>query len=159
MSIQIVARHHLLVLFFCFFIAIFDLKAIENKDYILTKSNKVNIRSGPDPRYIVKFVYIKKNTILKIKNVFDDWYEVEDLEGDSGWVYKNLISRPKKIKYLTIKSRENIFCYKNPGNKKKIAFKVSYLVNFKLNKCLDVKCLVEKDSLKGWCEKKYLWGL
>ena len=157
MSTHTPAQHHLLVLFFCFFI--FDLKAIENKDYILTKSNKVNIRSGPDPRYIVKFVYIKKNTILKIKNIFDDWYEVEDLEGDSGWVYKNLILQPKKVKYLTIKSRDNIFCYKKPGIKQKIAIKASYLANFKLNKCYESWCFVEKDNVKGWCEKKYLWGL
>jgi SH3-like domain-containing protein len=134
-----------------------SLKAHEN--YIYTKSSKVNIRSGPDSRYVVKFIYIKKNTILRIKNTFDEWYETEDMEGDSGWVYKNLVSKQKKIKYTTVMSRSGTACYNNTNANKKITMKVSYLVNLKLKECNDTWCLVEKNNLTGWCKKKHLWGV
>ena len=126
--------------------------------YLITRSDKVNARTGPSFRYVVKFTYIKKGTILKVTNTFEDWYLIEDLEGDEGWVHKNIVISQKNSKSITIKSNKDIFCYKQPVLETQKVFKTSHLVNFRMKSCNENWCHLEKEGISGWCQKKYLWG-
>jgi SH3-like domain-containing protein len=148
-------KARLFVLILCIY---FEARCRDNK-YLITKFSKVNIRTGPDFRYSVKYTYIKKNTVLRIKNIFDEWYLVEDLEGDTGWIYKNLVASPKKTQFVTVKTHNVMTCYIKQSLESRVVFKASYLVNFKVKFCSQDWCLLEKDGISGWCENKNLWGL
>ncbi len=132
---------------------------ISESNYVLTKSDKINARSGPNTRYKIKCIYIKKHILLKIKNTFENWYEVEDIQGETGWIQKNFLQKEKKVKYATVKDLGSITCYSESHNMERIAFKADYLTSFKVKKCEKDRCLLEKDGVRGWCEKKSLWGL
>lgn len=138
---------------------IFTMSNAETNRYYLTKSNHINARTGPENFYNIKITYKKKYLILKILNEYDEWYQTEDLEGEKAWIHKNFLSKQKKKKYITIKDKNGIVCYKNPDKNSKIAFESEYLVNFQLKNCQDKFCLVSKEKIEGWCEKEKLWGL
>jgi SH3-like domain-containing protein len=136
----------------------FQSQAAKNEFYF-TKSNNINARTGPENFYKVKMVYKKKFLLLKILNESDEWYQIEDIEGDKGWIHKNYLSKQKKKQYVTVIEKNDIQCYEKPNLESKVVFMSGYLVNFELKKCEGDFCLITKQKIKGWCEKNKLWGI
>jgi len=125
--------------------------------YFFTKSNYINAHTGPENFYKIKIIYRKKYLLLRVVNEYNDWYQVEDIEGEKSWIYRNFLSKQKKKQYVSIK--EETFCYKKPTKSSQVAFKSGYLVNFQLKYCHNEFCLLSKEKIEGWCEKSKLWGL
>lgn len=140
----------------------FDKNLINKKNisenFLAVKSDKINMRTGPNNRYDIKYIYIKKNMVFKITDSFEEWYKVEDIDGEEGWIKKNLFFHSKKQKFAMIRSKDSIFCYSGRNTQAKKVFKIDYLGLVKLVECRGEWCLVKKQDLKAWCESKFLWG-
>ena len=91
---------------------------------------------------------------MKIIDEFESWKKIMDVNGISGWISNSQLS---KKEYVIIKEIEEII-YKFPTTKsKKIAIiRKNFIVRTK--KCMEDWCLIKKDEIKGWVEKKSLWG-
>ena len=133
--------------------------AITKNEFYITKSNHINARTGPENFYKIKMVYKKKSLVLRVLNESDEWYQIEDIEGEKGWIHRNYLAKQKKKQYVTIKEKSDISCYDKPNKESKIAFESGYLVNFELKRCEGDFCLLKKERIQGWCEKNKLWGL
>ena len=155
-------KKFLFILFFLFLWAESSFaKSIEHEreKFLSIRSDKVNMRTGPSPRYDVMYIYIKKNTPFKILDSFEEWYKVEDLDGEHGWIKKNLFLNSKRQRYGAVINHDGIFCNQSPSNASKKKIKIDYLHFVKLNDCKNqFWCLVQIDETKAWCEKKFLWG-
>lgn len=56
--------------------------------YVSLRSDEVNMRAGPAPRFPILWTYKRKELPVKIEREFDVWRLVEDMDGIKGWVHQ-----------------------------------------------------------------------
>ena len=76
--------------------------------FVSLKSNEVNLRVGPSFNYPVKIKYIQKNLPVEIVDEHDVWRQIQDIDGNLGWIYKGLL---KGNRYGIILSETNKFSF------------------------------------------------
>ena len=132
----------------------FQFSSLASKEKFLSlKKNKVNVRYGPSFEFPVKYTYNKINLPIKQIDKKENFRRIIDFKKNSGWIH---ISQLKKVNsVITIKD--------------KILFKKSTIfsepiANIKKGrllvviKCEENWCKIKTESLKGWVDKKDLWG-
>lgn len=116
------------------------------------KSNRINIRVGPGDRYPIAWVYEKKYLPFKIVSSFYDWYKIEDISKEQGWVHKSLVS----FKKTALTTKNTILYCSDSTDSKKIAKIEPMCLFFVLGEKGDF-IKVKKDEFKGWILKCDLW--
>lgn len=127
--------------------------------FVSTRSESVNVRTGPGERYPVKWVLRKQGMPIEITAEYDNWRKVRDWEGTEGWVHMALLS-----------GRRNAIIYPSDSvlrNKPDaIAQPVARLqkgVMGRLKKCLTDWCELTIGptglTTTGWVNKSSLWGV
>jgi len=126
-------------------------------------AGKVNVRQGPGLDYAVKFQYTRKGYPVKIVAEADDWWLVEDYDGDSGWVSSRLLSSRHKV--LVTGDPENalpVALRGEPDDKAPITAALEPGVILDFQKCQANWCLVEhRDGGRkheGWIHLSHIWG-
>lgn len=128
-------------------------------EMLSVKGDKVNIRSGPGKKYRVRWEY-GDGFPLRILKKKGKWLQVKDFEGDSGWVYKNLlVDKPRMIVKANRNQNKSINIRKEPGTTKKIVGKAYYGVVFSSIEQKSGWVKVRHESgLEGWIKRSLLWG-
>ena len=112
-----------------------------------------NIRSGPGTKYEI-LCQAEKYYPINIIKKSGNWYQVEDFEGDVGWIHKSLIRKISSV--ITIKSKCNI--RSGPGMKYKIVFISKKGVPFKVLKKKGNWIRVQhSEGHEGWIHKSLVW--
>lgn len=125
---------------------------------LCVKVPESNIRSGPGKDYEViwqayRFMPFEKVGISHSGN----WYAVRDLDGDVGWVYKNLVTN--KYRCAVVKSRI-VNIRKGPGTNYAKAFSEpaqrydTFRIIQRRGAWLKVK---DEWNNVGWIHRDYLW--
>lgn len=141
----------IIFIFFSFFALAEDV----NPYFVSTKSNEVNVRTGPSTKYPVKWKILRLNEPLKVTKKFEYWRNIVDSSGDSGWVHvSNICTKP----YIKIISQGMTIIFEKPDKNSKVVFKTENDVLFKLLNCDNSWCKIEKNGLKGWIKKIDIWG-
>ena len=60
--------------------------------FVSLKSDKVNVRGGPNKDQNVTWVYTRTGLPVEITAEFENWRRIRDWEGAEGWVYHSLLS-------------------------------------------------------------------
>ena len=92
---------------------------------------------------------------LKEISEYDNWKKIQDFSGRVGWISNSQLSRQEYV----ITTIPDQYLYKFPtNNSKKIAVvkKESLLKIIKEN---EGWLLLESDGIKGWINKKAVWGV
>ncbi|HEY4981694.1 MAG TPA: SH3 domain-containing protein, partial [Pseudolabrys sp.] len=58
--------------------------------FVSLKSDRVNVRSGPNKDQDVRWVYTRAGMPVEITAEFENWRRIRDWEGAEGWVYHSL---------------------------------------------------------------------
>ena len=124
--------------------------------FVSTKFNESNLRIGASIDYPIKLTYFLENFPLKIIGEYEFWREVVDIDGNQGWMKKNLL---KNKRYGIIKTTHNqkAQIYNKP--KGSIIGKIGNRNIVKINKCFDLWCFISFDKYKGWINKTNIWGV
>ena len=117
-------------------------------------SEKVNVRSGPDLKYPIKWVYQKKNLPLKIIAEYKDWRKVIDNDGDMGWIWQKLLKNRRMA--VILPKKQALYRYPKRGAKIKLYAEKSVIG--KILKCHKSWCLLDIQDYKGWLPQKNIWG-
>src|SRR3569832_793597 len=56
------------------------------------KSDRVNVRGGPNKDQDVRWVYTRAGMPVEVTAEFENWRRIRDWEGAEGWVYHSLLS-------------------------------------------------------------------
>ena len=143
----------LLILLLLTFIFPINIFAKENSYYLILKNNEVNVRYGPGFDYPIKYVYKKKNLPIKVIDKKENFRRIIDFKKNSGWIH---ISQLKKVNsVITIKDKL-LFIKPSIFSKPIANIKKGRLLI--VQKCEEDWCKVKTDDLKGWVDKKNLWG-
>ncbi|WP_240192021.1 SH3 domain-containing protein [Desulforhopalus vacuolatus] len=123
------------------------------------KGDNVNMRKGPGTNNSIVWAY-DRGFPLKVITEKKQWVEVIDFEGDSGWIYRSLLSNaPHVIVKVNKGSRNKVNIRSQPGKKGKIIGQASYGVVFSRLEEKNGWLKVEHESgLKGWLKKSLVWG-
>jgi SH3-like domain-containing protein len=62
------------------------------QQWVSTRVDNVNMRSGPGTQYPVQWT-LTKGYPLQVKARRNNWFQVRDFEGDTGWVSASVTSR------------------------------------------------------------------
>lgn len=129
---------------------------LEERNYFASiKAGKANVRTGPGKNYHVKFTYNIRYMPIKVIGKYDNWNEIEDFEGERGWINRNLVSRKRTIIVRTAKSFVNM--HSAATKKSRILLKLQDNVIAKLIGCKTNWCKVEIRGKKGWLKSDSVW--
>jgi len=130
-------------------------QGIEKPYFVAAKSKEINLRAGPNARYPVIIKLTRKFEPLKVVNKFEHWRQVEDADGDRGWVHISNLTAKRMVK---TKSQVQINLYQEPDSNDKPIAHIGNDVLFQVLSCAEHWCKLDRDETRGWVEKKYLWG-
>ncbi len=156
------AKYYLAIIF-GFFLYITNLwattpdKPIETSYFASLRANKTNVRSGPGNQYPVKFTFKLRGLPIKVVSEYDNWSEIQDYLGDTGWINQNLITKKREV---IIKTKQNLVnLYEKSNQESKIILKLENNVVGSLVKCQLSWCNIKIASKNGWVLRDKIWGV
>ena len=124
--------------------------------YASLRSNKTNVRTGPGRDYPVKFTFKARGIPLRVISEYDNWSEIRDYEGQSGWIIKTLLTKRRTLMVRT--TQDYVSMYSKNNTKSKVILHLENNVIGSYIKCLDEWCKIKIDNQRGWVEKSNLYG-
>ncbi|MDR3289704.1 MAG: SH3 domain-containing protein [Rickettsiales bacterium] len=139
---------------FLFYLLFVTICFAEDK-FVSTRSNEVNVRTGPNEEYPIKFVYQLKHVPLLVLGEYENWYKIKDKDGEEGWLNKNLTTSKR---HLIVVGEGEQTIYKSDNFKKPIA-KAEENVILEFVKCNFKWCKIKVKNITGWIEVEKVWGI
>ena len=73
-------------------------KQIQEVNYFSSlRAAETNVRSGPGQNYPIKFTFKLRGLPVRVISEYDNWNEIEDFEGQSGWVTQSLLTKKRTL--------------------------------------------------------------
>ena len=143
------------LIFLTIILIFFQISSIADEEKFLSlKKNKVNVRYGPSFDFPVKYIYKKINLPIKQIDKKENFRRIIDFKKNSGWIH---ISQLKKVNsVITIKDK---ILFKRPSIFSKPVANIKKGRLLIVQKCEKDWCKIKTDNLKGWIDKKNLWGV
>jgi SH3-like domain-containing protein len=124
--------------------------------YASLRATKTNVRAGPGTSYPIKFIFKMAGIPVRVISEYDNWSEIEDYDGESGWIAQSLITKKRMV---IVKSKESVIkMHLKPSKKARIVAKLQNNVVGKLLKCNKNWCGIKVEGSKGWVAKDDIWG-
>ncbi len=123
--------------------------------FVSLKSDHVFVRTGPSMDYPIKWIYKRENFPVEVVQEFDAWRKIKDVNGDSGWVHKLLISGER---FAVVTGKAPILLTGKEEGGKAVA-EVEPNAILKIEQCTLHACQLESKPFQGWIFKENLWGV
>jgi len=118
------------------------------------KSDEVNMRAGPGQKYPVKWTYRREDYPVKIINEYQQWRQVEDAEGVTGWMHKTVLSGRR----TGLIAQDETLLLKKPIDNADTIAKLMKGVIVDIENCRPDWCEIEIGKKDGWVPASLLWG-
>jgi SH3-like domain-containing protein len=132
-------------------------RVVEEVNYFASlRSNETNVRAGPGQSYPIKFTFKLRAIPVRVISEYDNWNEIEDYEGHTGWVTQSLLTKKRTLMVKTTK--EFVDMHGKNNEKSRVVFHLENNVIGDYIKCDDDWCAIKVENKKGWVARKHLWG-
>jgi SH3-like domain-containing protein len=146
-----------LSIFFLFSQLAFSAQKIQEVNYFASlRAEETNVRSGPGQNYPIKFTFKLRGIPVRVISEYDNWNEIHDYEGQSGWVTQSLLTKKRTLMVKTSKSFINMHSKNN--EKSRIIFRLENNVIGDYLKCVEDWCGIKITGKKGWVKDVDLFG-
>ena len=126
--------------------------------FVSLKSDRVNVRSGPNKDQEVRWVYTRAGMPVEITAEFENWRRIRDWEGAEGWVYHSLLSG-KRTGVVVPKSKDELVpLYESADAKSAPAARLQAGVVGQIKSCTGKWCEFAGKNFDGWIEQDRVWG-
>ena len=122
--------------------------------FVSLKNNKTFVRRGPGKSYRIDWILEKPGFPLRIIGEHNHWRQIEDFQGDKGWIYFRLLSGKRTI--ITIQNKI-LLRKKVAQGSKPIAILDTGVIG-ELIKTTQESCQAKFQNYKGWIDKIQVWG-
>ncbi|ADU66239.1 protein of unknown function DUF1058 [Desulfurispirillum indicum S5] len=124
-------------------------------NYVAVTGDRVNLRAQPSTNAEVLWT-LGKYFPLKVLKQQGNWYQVEDFEGDKGWIHNSVANKENRG---VIVIRNNVNVRSSNSTNSDILFRTSYGVAFRIIGQRSNWYQVEHpDGHQGWIRGDLLWG-
>jgi SH3-like domain-containing protein len=127
--------------------------------FVSLKSDRVNVRRGPDKDHEVVWVYTRPALPVEITAEFDNWRRIRDQEGAEGWVYHSLLSGRRTALVEAKHKGELIALYAAADAHGAMVARLEAGVQGVVKRCTGDWCRLAGDGFDGWIEQSRLWGV
>jgi SH3-like domain-containing protein len=135
---------------------LFVVLMIDSSSALCVKVETANLRSGPGTRYEKTWQVFKYMPLKKLKKK-GKWYRVQDVDGDTHWIYAPLVANRY---YCAVVKKDKVNVRTGPGTKYRkahwnpaIKYDSFKVIRFK-GKWVKV---LDEFGQTGWIYKKLLW--
>lgn len=126
--------------------------------FVSLKSDRVNVRGGPDRTQDVRWVYTKAGMPVEIVAEFENWRRIRDWEGAEGWVYHALLSGRRTAVIVPKDKAALVPLYASEDTTSPVSAKLEGGVLVALKSCTGTWCRVTGSNFDGYIQQERLWG-
>ena len=119
------------------------------------RSDEVNVRTGPGPRYPIDWVFKRKGMPVEIVAEYENWRKIRDWQGASGWVHQSLLTGKRSF----IIAAKPTSLHKTPASSAEVVAKLEPEVVGEIRSCTGDWCRVKAAGVSGWIERTGMWGV
>jgi len=123
--------------------------------YISMKSAKANVRRGPSTTNRIDWVLTHRGTPLKVMAEYRDWFRVEDVDGEGGWVHTALLSAVRTV----LVQQDMLTLRETPSATGLSLALLEAGVIARLGACTVNWCEARVENSAGWLPKSGIWGV
>jgi len=123
--------------------------------FVSMKAGKANMRRGPSATNRIDWVLRHRGTPLRVVAEYQEWYRVEDVDGEGGWVHTALLSPVRTI----LVQQEMLVMRAAPDSEAAPLARLEAGVIARLGACKANWCAVSVDGFDGWLPKSGIWGV
>lgn len=126
--------------------------------FVSLKSDRVNVRSGPNKDQEVRWVYTHAGMPVEVTAEFENWRRIRDWEGAEGWVYHSLLSG-KRMATVVPKTRDELVpLYENADSESVVSARLQSGVLGAIKSCNGTWCQFSGKGFEGYIRQERLWG-
>ncbi|SFG24944.1 SH3-like domain-containing protein [Novosphingobium sp. CF614] len=114
-----------------------------------------NMRVGPDESYRIDWVYRRMHLPVKVLRREGPWRQIEDPDGDKGWMRDLLLSRQRSA---IVKGGELVEMHAQGSESSRLLWRLEPGVVGLLGDCQTGWCQFDADGHKGFVAENQLWG-
>lgn len=118
------------------------------------RSDEVNVRAGPGTRYPVEWVFQRKNMPVEVVAEFETWRRIRDWQGTTGWVHQSMLTGRRG---MVVVGKEAVLLRTPEAGAQPMA-RLEVAVQGEVLGCGGAWCRVEVQDMRGWIERKAIWG-
>jgi SH3-like domain-containing protein len=127
--------------------------------FVSLKTDRVNVRGGPDKDHDVTFIYTRIGWPVEITAEFENWRRVRDSDGSEGWVYHSMLSG-KRMAVVRLKTSADLApLHAKPDAQSTVTARLQSGVLGTVKHCTGTWCRVVGEGFDGWVEQSRLWGV
>ena len=131
-----------------------DVTGLALPRFVSVKSNKVNVRRGPNSTYQIDWVYTRSGVPLKVIAEYENWRRVEDFQGEGGWIHSRLLSGNRFVIFL----KNRTLLKRKPNDRSPTLAVVQQGVIAKFINKTGLWSEVSVQGYSGWIPNKSVWG-
>jgi SH3-like domain-containing protein len=126
--------------------------------FVSLKSDRVNVRSGPNKDQEVRWVYTRAGMPVEIVAEFENWRRIRDWEGAEGWVYHTLLSGKRSAVVVPSLKDDLVPLYESADADSSVVARLQSGVLGQLKSCNGLWCEFAGKNFSGWIRQERLWG-
>jgi len=126
--------------------------------FVSLKSDRVNVRSGPNKDQDVRWVYTKVGMPVEITAEFENWRRIRDWEGAEGWVYHSLLSGRRTGVVVPKLKKDLVPIYESADVKSAPVARLQAGVLGQIKSCDGKWCEFAGKNFDGFIEQDRIWG-
>jgi SH3-like domain-containing protein len=126
--------------------------------FVSLKSDRVNVRSGPNKDQDVRWVYTRAGMPVEITAEFENWRRIRDWEGAEGWVYHSLLSGKRSAVVVPTLKDDLVPLYESSDTASSVVARLQSGVLGQLKSCNGSWCEFNGKNFNGWIRQERLWG-
>ena len=123
--------------------------------FVSLGANEANARRGPDQSHRIDWVYRRRDLPLRVVAEYENWRRVEDAEGEGGWMHHALLSGVR----TALVEVDMMTLHRSADAASPQAAILERGVIARLRACTRDWCQMDVDGVRGWGEKRHLWGV
>ena len=123
--------------------------------YVSLKSSEGRARRGPNRTHRIDWIFTRRDMPLRVTAEFEHWRQVEDQEGQGGWMHHALLSGVRTV--LVTEDMVAMLSQPQPGS-----LEVAHLqagVIARVLRCEPDWCRLGVNGHRGWVRRVALWGV
>ncbi len=120
------------------------------------KSEDVNVRTGPGPRYPVDWKFVRRDLPVEIVAEYDTWLKVRDWQNTEGWVHSSMLTQRRHILVVGEAMRD---IRRSPEDGAPVVARSEPGVIGQLLQCEGAWCRVQMRKVTGWIRRDAIWGV
>lgn len=123
--------------------------------YVSMKGAKANVRRGPSTANRIDWVLLHRGTPLRVLAEYLEWFRVEDVDGEGGWVHSALLSTVRTV----LVQQDMLVLREAPSAEALPVARLEAGVVARLGACELGWCEVSIEGIEGWLPKDGIWGV